>query len=938
MNTVRRCFSASCLAAVLAASLVGACPADAEYPWALDVKGVISKETKKPPRAYLWLPPLAKKIEAVILGMHNMLEEPIFAHPAFRSEMEKARIGICWVTPMIPQKWDELPESEIAAIESLMRDFAALTGHAELSSAPLVPFGHSAMATYPYLFAAARPGRTRLAVSIKGDWPCAGRPCWAAAQSAGRLGVPMLLVTGEYEDGYNRRNLSMALKAAVPEAKFDCWIDVGGGHFDWSDELCRDLGRYIACPDRKIIDAYEALPRGKGKVTALGIRTKDGVVKQNPKAHMQIIFETKEMEFEMEPVFEETVPPGRPETWTGLKAGSPNLKPSNHQAILTIQKIQGPIEHVGGNKWRVKYGRYDPAGYRAREATFQIVYPGDGEFKRCVQQGLVRVPPPRCAAARTFVHPGIDCSRADIERARAMVAGGREPWASAFAALRDCGYSDPDQDVPTHGTSLKTQDCNYTIGLSGRRAHDLALLWRLTDDERYAKKAVEFINANSHYDDLDLSGTAPLDYGKVFLLVEAAELMRDWAGWAASDRLRFMRMLREKFYPILKDGDPARFGNQGLFALRSVLAMSIFLEDEKMYDRVWRYLNGLPHRADDEPYVSGPPNCEHDPVEVTDQMETFKLRGRDDSVADYGYDEQLRHYIYANGQCQESSRDQAHVMAGLFMYVAIAEAFWIQGDDLYGALDNRILTGLEWSFRYNLSDWAPTGFTDEEKAATFENGLFYRARHRSGRWRSLSPSAHLRGALGTEGAPRECAYAHYRVRMGMGEEAVSWLKTGLDEMNGRHGGFETWGMPPNWFYEWSGWGTLMKRRTPWMSGDPVNGIHRVPCRIDARDCDGNRFRQIKPSYTLAADKAGEYELVVAYRSSKSAQLAFSCDKSKPLVVTLPPRPFGGTFKCGDLPVPVGASVMRYVVVAGANDIRVLGFQLDTARTRPSHRL
>ena len=53
------------------------------------------------------------------------------------------------------------------------------------------------------------------------------------------------------------------------------------------------------------------------------------------------------------------------------------------------------------------------------------------------------------------VHPGIGCSRADIERARAMVAGGREPWASAFAALRDCGYSDPDQDVPNHGTSLK---------------------------------------------------------------------------------------------------------------------------------------------------------------------------------------------------------------------------------------------------------------------------------------------------------------------------------------------------------------------------------------------------------------------------------------------------------------------------------------------------
>ena len=535
------------------------------------------------------------------------------------------------------------------------------------------------------------------------------------------------------------------------------------------------------------------------------------------------------------------------------------------------------------------------------------------------------------ADARIFVHPGIDCSRADIERARAMVAGGREPWAPAFAALKECAYSDPDQNVPRLSASLRTQDCNYTIGLSGRRAHDLALLWRLTDDERYARKAVEFINANSHYEHLDLSGTAPLDYGKVFLLVAAAELMRDWPGWDAADRARFSRMLREKFYPVLKNGDPARFGNQGLFAWRAVLAMSIFLEDERMYDRVWRYLNGLPHRADDEPFVSGPPVCDPDPVEATEQMETFKLCGRKEETADYGYDEQLRYYIYANGQCQESSRDQAHVMAGLFMYVAIAEAFWLQGDDLYGALDSRILTGLEWSLRYNLSDWEPSGFADEESAATFANGLFYRARHRSGRWHSLSPDPHLRGALGTEGAPRECAYAHYRVRLGMDEPSVEWLGKARDEMNGRTGGFETWGMPQNWFYEWSGWGTLLKRRTPWMSGDPPNGIHRLPCRIDAKDADVNPARKTKPSYTVASDGERDYRLSVSYRSRLGAKVAFSCDKSRPTAVSLPPNPSAGTVEGGTIRVPAGASVIRWALVPGSGKAEIVAFSLEEAR-------
>ena len=284
--------------------------------------------------------------------------------------------------------------------------------------------------------------------------------------------------------------------------------------------------------------------------------------------------------------------------------------------------------------------------------------------KRGIVAGLL-VAIAATASARTFVHPGIDCSQADIDRARAMVSAGREPWASSFATLRDCRTSDPAQGVPDYGSSLVPDRCNATLGHAGRRAHDLALLWRLTDDARYADKAVAFINASSHYDTFDLHGTASLDYGKVFLLCEAAELVRDYPGWAVDDRTRFARMLRERFYPILKNGDAGRFGNQGLFAFRAVLSMAVFLEDEKMYDRVWRYLTAQPHRADDDPYEPGPPKTSPAPVEADDFMETFKIGGRRSDIVDYGYDEQLRHYIYANGQCQESSRDQAHVMAGV---------------------------------------------------------------------------------------------------------------------------------------------------------------------------------------------------------------------------------------------------------------------------------
>ncbi len=423
------------------------------------------------------------------------------------------------------------------------------------------------------------------------------------------------------------------------------------------------------------------------------------------------------------------------------------------------------------------------------------------------------------AAARTFVHPGIDVSQEDLDRARRLVAEGREPWTGCFQALKASRYSDLNATVHERGESLRPSACNGTIGVDGRRAHDLALLYRLTDDERYADLAVRFINANSHYTTLEARGTYPLDFGKIYLLVEAAELLRDYKGWPKEDKVRFAKMLRDVFYPLLKNGDPFRFGNQGLFAFRGVLAIAIFTEDARKFDRVWRYLNGEPHAEKDEPFPSGPPNAEETPF-AEDSNLHFHVRGSLGEIEDYGYDEQLRHYFYRSGQCQETSRDQGHVMAGLFQYVAIAEAFWLQGRDLYGALNCRLLFGLEWNLRYNFGAWEMKGVTENEEEVSYSNGLFYQARHRSGRWQSLRPNPEPGPNFGGPGSPREAAYAHYRHVKGVPEEKLRWLRKAIERENGENGGFETWGKAPNWFYEWSGWGTLLKRRPEGDGAEP----------------------------------------------------------------------------------------------------------------------
>ena len=69
----------------------------------------------------------------------------------------------------------------------------------------------------------------------------------------------------------------------------------------------------------------------------------------------------------------------------------------------------------------------------------------------------------------------------------------------------------------------------------------------------------------------------------------------------------------------------------------------------------------------------------------------------------HGYDNgSLSRFISETGQCQETGRDQAHTQLGLEAMADICEMAWEQGDDLWGALDNRLMKGFEYTAKYNL--------------------------------------------------------------------------------------------------------------------------------------------------------------------------------------------------------------------------------------------
>ncbi|WP_073348230.1 alginate lyase family protein [Bacteroides congonensis] len=596
-------------------------------------------------------------------------------------------------------------------------------------------------------------------------------------------------------------------------------------------------------------------------------------------------------------------------------------------------------------------------------------------------------------AQRNFVHPGITYTKGDLDRMKVMVAAKQEPYYSTFLKLKESPYSSLAAPVIDRGEQIKEGRFNATIGVDGRRAHDLALLWHLTGDEAYARKAVEYLNANSHYTNTSSRGTGALDNGKIYLLIDAAELMRDYPGWDAKEQQCFKDMLvypgyshtedlfakyanywddsknGVTFYWNIYNFDAARFGNQGLFAARGMMAMGIYLDNEVMYDRAYRYLLGMEHRQDDLPYPSGPAISSEDPVRTSPYMIDYKLLGRKTDIPDYGYDEQLQHYIYPNGQIQESSRDQGHVLAGVHNYVAIAEMAWNQGDSLYSCLNNRILLGLEWNYRYNLSSvqayedqqtsWEPVGFTKNVDEVTFENGKYLRIKSRSGRWESVNVSPHGRGDAAGSGGAREMALAHYAVRAGLPVEKYTWLERYRDYMIEHHG-CENWGVAPNWFYEWTGWGTLAKRLTPWMAGEPVtfgsgervSGIHALPGTIQAADYDyyclsenpeghtyhnigterGNEYRpdgavELEKvsneyvvthcedgewmNYTVEVPLSGDYTIYAVYRSEGKSLLSIASDQGTDTGTNRLPASKGWReAEIGRLSLSAGACVIR----------------------------
>lgn len=285
-------------------------------------------------------------------------------------------------------------------------------------------------------------------------------------------------------------------------------------------------------------------------------------------------------------------------------------------------------------------------------------------------------------AAGTFTHPGLLNTEADFERMRTNVALGVDPWLTAYNALASSwmaqsgGWTSHAQATITRSGSL-----NDTVKLYQDTAviYASALRWKVSGDTAYADQAVTLLNSWSSTLTSVAGDTNVLLtelYGYQF--AAAAEIMRSYPAWSATDIAQCQTMLYNVFYPLANNFLSGHFGtatehywaNWDLAAMNTMYAIGVFCDNTSLTTEALNY------------FYSGVGNG------CIDRYVNFMHPG----------------YL---GQSQEMGRDQGHATLNIAEVATLCQMAWNQGVDLFGYENNRILAAAEYTAKYNLGEEVP---------------------------------------------------------------------------------------------------------------------------------------------------------------------------------------------------------------------------------------
>lgn len=288
---------------------------------------------------------------------------------------------------------------------------------------------------------------------------------------------------------------------------------------------------------------------------------------------------------------------------------------------------------------------------------------------------------------KTFVHPGLLHSDADFARIKAKVEAEEEPWMQGWNKLIANSHASlsynpsPTVKLVRGGNSKEEPDPdNYSHAMNDvAAAYQLAIRWKVTGETAYADKAVQILNAwASTCKEITGNSNKALGAGIYgYQFANAAEIMRDYEGWSATDFTAFKKWMIDVFYSVSKEFLDTHWNtcithywaNWDLCNLANLIAIGVLTDNASIYNEAIKYL------TDDNPNKGN------------------------------GQIKKAIYFIHTDGlgQLQESGRDQGHALLCVGFLGEICEMAWTQGDDLYGFDDNRILKGAEYAARYNFN-------------------------------------------------------------------------------------------------------------------------------------------------------------------------------------------------------------------------------------------
>ena len=322
------------------------------------------------------------------------------------------------------------------------------------------------------------------------------------------------------------------------------------------------------------------------------------------------------------------------------------------------------------------------------------------------------------ASTTGFTHPGILLSRAQLDFVKSKIASGAQPWTAAYNTMLTSGTGNGGRysSLTYNAQPVPSVQC---VGASGNTAlnsgcqaqtddaiaaYTDALIYYYTGNTAYATKSIAIMNAwSSTLQEIKFDTTT---YTNGLLqagwtaqtITRAAEIIRyNDAGWQATDVQNFETMLKNIYLPHVNHGWTGGGANWLSTLSDATIDIGIFTNDRTTFDlgvSQWRQwaptiiymssdVNPYPQLAG---YPIPPKGTNYDKSTTTPT--TMNTYWRNPSG------------FYQDGLEGETCRDISHTTMGLEGLVMGAETARIQGVDLYGEQQTRLVAGFEFNSRY----------------------------------------------------------------------------------------------------------------------------------------------------------------------------------------------------------------------------------------------